>query len=103
MIKVSVFYPHTSGGRFDIRYYCEKHMPLVIRLVGAACKGMNVEQGIAGSTPGAPPTYLAMGHLLFESVEAFEGAFGSHAQEIMSDIPNYTNSQPVIQISEVKL
>jgi hypothetical protein len=26
---------------------------------------------------------------------------GKHAQEIMGDIPNYTDLQPVIQISEV--
>ena len=26
-----------------------------------------------------------------------------HAQAILADIPNYTNSQPTIQISEVKL
>ena len=103
MIKVSVFYPNNAGSRFDIGYYCAKHMPLVKKLVGAACKGMAVEHGIAGGTPGAPPTYLAMGHLLFESVEAFQSAFGVHAQEIMADIPNYTNIQPMIQISEVKM
>jgi hypothetical protein len=26
-----------------------------------------------------------------------------HAAEIKSDIPNYTNTQPTIQVSEVKL
>jgi uncharacterized protein (TIGR02118 family) len=44
-----------------------------------------------------------MGHLLFQSVEEFQKAFGLHAQTIMSDVPNYTNTQPIIQISEVKL
>ncbi len=32
---------------------------------------------------------------------AFQGGFGPHAQEIMADIPNYTDLSPVIQISEV--
>jgi uncharacterized protein (TIGR02118 family) len=45
----------------------------------------------------------ALGHLLFDSVEAFQAGFGPHAQEIMADIPNYTNVEPAIQISEVKL
>jgi uncharacterized protein (TIGR02118 family) len=34
-------------------------------------------------------------------VEAFQAGFGPHAQEIMADIPNYTDLTPVIQISEV--
>jgi uncharacterized protein (TIGR02118 family) len=40
-------------------------------------------------------------HLLFDSLEAFQGAFGPHAEAIMGDIPNYTDLEPVIQISEV--
>jgi len=44
-----------------------------------------------------------MGHLLFDSVEAFQTSFGPHAQAIMEDIPNYTNSGPIVEISEVKL
>ncbi|NIO39306.1 MAG: EthD family reductase, partial [Burkholderiales bacterium] len=69
---------------------------------GAACKNTQVEQGLAGGEPGAPATYVAMGHLYFDSVEAFQGAFGPHAPDILADIPNYTDTQPVIQISEVK-
>ena len=44
-----------------------------------------------------------MGHLLFDSVEAFQASFGPHAQEIMADIPKYTNTEPTLQISEMKL
>ena len=64
---------------------------------------MAVEQGLAGGAPGAPATYIAMGHLYFDSLEAFQQSFGPHAAVIMADIPNYTDTQPVIQISEVKL
>jgi uncharacterized protein (TIGR02118 family) len=42
-------------------------------------------------------------HLYFDSVESFQTAFGPHAGAIMGDIPNYTNVQPTIQVSEVKL
>jgi hypothetical protein len=44
-----------------------------------------------------------MGHLYFDSTDAFQTAFAPHAQAIMADIPNYTNTQPTIQISEVKM
>jgi uncharacterized protein (TIGR02118 family) len=103
MIKVSVFYPAGESKKFDMDYYCKSHMPMVQQKLGAACKSMAVEQGLGGGAPGAPPTYAAMGHLYFDSVAAFEAAFASHAATIMADIPNYTDIQPVIQISEVKM
>lgn len=103
MIRVSVFYPHREGGKFDISYYCHKHIPLVQKLLGAALKGAAVDQGITGLPPGTPAPYAAMGHLLFESAESFQKAFEVHAATIMADIPNYTNLQPLIQLSEVKL
>jgi uncharacterized protein (TIGR02118 family) len=103
MIKVSVFYPYSAGAAFDMNYYVTKHMPMVRQKLGAACKGMAVEQGVAGGAPGAPPTYVAMGHLLFDSADAFQKAFAPHAGEIMADIANYTKIEPVIQVSDVKL
>jgi uncharacterized protein (TIGR02118 family) len=103
VIKVSVLYPNTAGCKFDMGYYLEKHMPMVQQKLGSACKRMAVEQGIAGGGPGAPATYVAMGHLYFDTTDAFQAAFAPHAQAILADIPNYTNTQPTIQISEVKL
>ena len=103
MIKVSVLYPASAGTKFDMTYYLNSHIPMVRQKLGAAVKGASVEQGLAGVQPGSPPAYLAMGHLLFDSVEAFQESFGPHAQAILGDIPNYTNTQPTIQISEVKL
>ena len=103
MIKVSVFYPNTAGCNFDMGYYLNRHMPMVQQKLGPACKQIAVEEGIAGGAPGAPATYVAMGHLYFELVDAFQAAFTPHAQVILADIPNYTNTQPTIQISDVKL
>jgi len=103
MIKVTVVYPNSPASHFDIRYYCDTHIPMVARLLGPALKGVAVEHGIAGAAPGSAAPFLAIGQLQFDSVEAFQSAFGPHSQEIMSDVPNYTNIQPVIQVSEVKL
>jgi uncharacterized protein (TIGR02118 family) len=103
MIKVSVLYPGGAGSTFNMRYYLDRHIPMVRAKLGAACKSAAVEQGLGGATPGSPPAFSAMGHLYFESVEAFQAAFGPHAGAIMGDIPNYTNVQPTIQVSEVKL
>jgi uncharacterized protein (TIGR02118 family) len=103
MIKVSVLYPNKPGAKFDMAYYCAKHMPMVQQKLGAACKSVAVEQGIAGAMPGAPPAFIAMGHLYCDSAEAFQAAFVPHAQEIMADIRNYTDIEPTIQISDVKV
>jgi uncharacterized protein (TIGR02118 family) len=103
MIKVSVFYPNNEGSKFDMNYYCNSHIPMVRQKLGAACKGAAVEQGITGATPGSRPGFIAMGHIYFDSVEAFQTAFGPHAEAIMADIPNYTDIQPTLQISEVKI
>ena len=103
MIKVSVFYPNSKGSRFDMAYYISKHMPMVQTKVGKACRRIEVDQGIVGGTPGSAPAYSAIGHLFFDSVEAFQTAFTPHANAILADIPNYTNTQPTIQISEIMM
>lgn len=103
MVKVSVMYPNSAGGTFDMGYYLNSHITMVREKLGGALKGAAVEHGLSGAQPGSPPTYLVMAHLLFESVEAFQQAFGPHAQAILGDVPNYTNTQPTIQISEVKM
>ena len=100
MIKVSVFYPNEEGKKFDMSYYCNKHIPMCQEKLG--CKQVAVEQGLAGPAPGTRALFIAMGHLYFDSLEAFQKAFAPHAAAIMADIPNYTNIQPTIQISEVK-
>ena len=101
MIKVSVMYPNTPGARFDHEYYRTKHMPMVKSRMGESLKSYTVDKGLAGGAPGAPATYIAMGHLFCDSDRGFQKGFGPHAKEILGDIPNYTDQTPVIQISEV--
>lgn len=101
MIKVSVMYPNNDGSTFNMKYYCETHIPMVRRNLGAALRDVIVEKGIGGEEPGSPAPYLALAHLLFDSLEAFQSSFAPHAREFEDDIPNYTNTQPIIQISEV--
>lgn len=102
MVKVSVLYPNAAGTKFDMAYYLNRHIPMVQRLLGSSLKGVTVEHGISGEEPGSPAPYIATGHLLFDSVQAFQASFTPHAQEIMQDIPKYTNSEPLVQIGEVK-
>ena len=102
MIKVSVMYPAGEGANFDLDYYCNTHVPLVGRLLGDAVKDIAIDSGIAGGAPGQAAPFVAIGHLVFDSVETFQGSFGPNADQILSDLPNFTNIQPQIQISEIK-
>ena len=44
-----------------------------------------------------------MGHLCLASMEAFLAVFLANATTLAEDIANYTNVQPTMQISEVKI
>ena len=101
MIKVAVFYPQSK--KFDWDYYLHKHTPMLKQRMGAAMKKVEIERGIAGGAPGTAATYQTVCTLHFDSVEAFQAAMAPHAAEIMGDIANYTDAQPVIQIGEVKM
>ena len=76
-------------------------MPLLKSRMGDSSKSYTVDRGLAGGAPDAPAIYVGMCHIFCDSVESFQAGFGPHAQEIMADIPNYTDQAPVIQTSEV--
>jgi uncharacterized protein (TIGR02118 family) len=101
MIKVSVLYPNTPGARFDHEYYRDKHMPMVKAKMGDHCKYYTVDKGLGGGAPGSPATYIGMCHIFCDSIESFQAGMGPHMKEIMSDVANYTDQTPVMQISEV--
>ena len=100
MIKLNVLYPHAEGARFDHAYYREKHMPMVASRLGEACRSYTIDKGVAGGAPNAPAPFLAACSIYCESLEALQRALAPHAGEIMADVPNYTDAQPVIWISE---
>lgn len=100
MIKVSILYPYRENVRFDVEYYCTRHMPLAAKHFGSALKGWSVDRGLSGGEPSSAPGFVAAGHFLFDSVEAFKQVFEPVAAELVADIPNYTDSVPQILISE---
>lgn len=103
MIKVSVFYPNTEGSRFDVDYYVNTHVDLAKKLLAPALKNFAVDIGINDGRPDSEPPYHAVGHLTFESLDAFYEAFIPVMTDLQGDIPNYTNVTAVTQISEVKI
>jgi uncharacterized protein (TIGR02118 family) len=101
MIKVTILYPNAEGKTFDMDYYSTKHMPLAASLFGNSLKAMSIDKGLAGRTPDAPVPYLAIGYFYFETMSSFKDAMGPNSEKLRADVPNYTNIQPILQVSEV--
>jgi uncharacterized protein (TIGR02118 family) len=101
MIRVTVLYANDPNKRFDMDYYRNKHMKLVGEKLGASLLRAEVDKGLGSAPPGTPAPFVAVGHLYFNSLDDFQKAFMAGAAEIMADVPNYTDIQPQIQISEV--
>ena len=102
MIKVSVLYPNNEGSKFDMSYYCNSHMPMIQEKLGECVKASPSSKGIrrdAGITAGL----RCDGPSLFRLGGRIPIRFRPHANAIMADIPKYTDIQPIIQISEVKI
>lgn len=101
MIKVSVMYPHSPGTRFDHDYYRDEHLPLIKRSMGAGLRYYAIDRELASPAPGTSPPYVAMCHLLCDSLETYKSSMGPHAREIEADIRNFTDRTPITQISQV--
>ena len=101
MTKVSVMYPNGEGKEFNMDYYMNTHIPLVGKLLGDSLKSASVEKGIAGGEPGSKAPYVCIGIMYFDSPSDFGKSFGPNADQILGDLPNFTNIEPIVQISEV--
>ena len=102
MIKVTVLYPNEQGKTFDFDYMVNTHTPMVQRLLGpiGMVKG-ELEKGVSDADPNAPPPYIAVYNLYFNTTDEVHEGFKAHGREIMGDIKNYTEIQPQFQISEL--
>jgi uncharacterized protein (TIGR02118 family) len=100
MVIVSVMYPKTSESHFDMNYYLEKHTPLVeARLKTLGMESIHLMRG-TGALGGGPPNFEVIAQLRFSSVRHLQDALARHGEEIIGDIANFTNVQPLMQINE---
>ena len=101
MASLSVVYPRSAGSTFDYDYYRSKHLPLVgKRWAGAGLVGGEALLGSA-APDGAEAPYFAIGIIHFDTSESLQAALnGEHAGEVIGDITNFTDVQPIIQINE---
>ena len=101
MIRVTVSYPNEPGKKFDWDYCLNTHLPLVHEhLDSRGMTKVEVDKGISGPDPSAPPSFIAVAYLTFNTVDEVHEAFKAVGRPVMGDIPNYTDIKPTIDISE---
>jgi uncharacterized protein (TIGR02118 family) len=102
MFKVTILYPNGEGKTFDMDYYEHKHMPMVAGFLGENLKFYEIDKGIGGRTPSDKAPYLAVGYFYIKDVAEYNKAIAQNRDAVINDFKNYTNIQPVVQISEVR-
>ena len=102
MFKVAILYPNGDDKTFDMDYYEKKHMPMVAGFLGKNLKFYEIDKGISGRTPNDKPPFAAIGYFYIHDVAEYNKAIAQNRDAVVNDFKNYTNIQPVVQISEVK-
>jgi uncharacterized protein (TIGR02118 family) len=101
MYKVSVMYPNKEGARFDLEYYRTTHMQLVQTcLQPFGLVRTEVENGISGGGD-QPAPYICIGSLFFDSMDGYDRGIAATGKELRGDIPNFTDIEPVRQVSQI--
>ena len=98
-LSLQVLYPITENTNFDYEYYFNKHLPIVGDTMGEHIQSTLVTKGIAGG-PDVPAAFYAIATIVFEDQSALDAAM-SKANTAINDIPNFTNTEPIMLIGEV--
>lgn len=100
--KVSVLYPGGEGKTFDMKYYEEKHMPMVASYLGGNLLSYEIDKAVSGRTATDQAPFMAIGSFHVKDIDAYHNAIAEHINEIVADFQKYTNVQPVVQISKIQ-
>jgi uncharacterized protein (TIGR02118 family) len=94
-------YPYGENKKFDIDYWIEKHRPMVLeKLEPHGLVKLELDKGITAGLEGGLPIYLYIGYLYFNSMEDHQKCL-PYALELFSDLPNFTDIEPITQVSEI--
>jgi uncharacterized protein (TIGR02118 family) len=102
MVSIAVLYPNLSGRRFDHEYYNQRHMPFLMKLLrSSGLIRYEIDKGLAGVAPGSSAPYTCIARLYFNTMDDYQKAFSIHGTELLKDVPNYTDIEPLMQISQM--
>lgn len=102
MFRVVILYPRTPDSQFDMNYYLNHHMPLVREIFqNTSLVKIEVDQGLTNAFPDQPLPFESISYFHFEKIEDFQSRMMVRGGEIVGDMANYTNVQPIIQIDQL--
>ncbi len=100
MAVFTVLYPARDGAKFDHAYYDATHIPLVREAF--APTGLTDVQVLKGLSAGdgGPAPFIVIVNLTFRDAAAVQASLGGpRAPEVLADVANFTDIQPVVQVS----
>lgn len=97
---LTILYQNGEDVTFDFDYYRDHHLTTIMKLYGDSIKRFELRKPVAAE--GMPPSaYVAVVNFWVNDLAAFEEAGAKHSQTLIDDIPNFTNSQAIIQNDDV--
>ena len=96
MVRLAIVYPNGDGKRFDLTYYCERHMAGAHRLLQSyGLVRVEVDR------PLQPGPIACIGYFYFESPDGLQRGMDACGPELIADVPNYTDIAPQLYTGEV--
>lgn len=99
---VSIMYPAGKDKTFNMDYYEKNHMPMMAGFIGKNLKYYQIDKGISGRAATDEAPYVAMCHFYVYDIAEYNKSVGQNIEAVRADIKNYTNIQPVVQVSKVQ-
>ncbi len=98
---ITVLYKNGDNVKFDFDYYKKNHMTMIMKLYGKAIRKFELRKGISGQDNSSKPPYVAVVNIWIADQAAFDAAGAKYSAKLVADVPNFTNTQAVVQNDEV--
>ncbi len=89
MFVVHFLYPSIDGSTFDMDYYVNAHMPLLVQALGSSCIAWGCDEVL-------DEQYHAVAWIHASSREDFDSVMKEHGATIRADVANYTAVRPLV-------
>jgi uncharacterized protein (TIGR02118 family) len=92
---LTILYRNGEGVRWDVDYYRKAHMPLIMRLYGAAAiSRFELRKGDSGQAPGTKPGFIGTVNIYINDQAAFDAAGKQHGPALIADVPHFSSVMP---------
>lgn len=94
---VTLLYRNKEDARFDWDYYLKVHIPMGIKIFGDRYE---IRRGLSAADGSAAP-FVCVVRLWIDSKEQFLSLISQRGADLLADMANYTNIEPIVQFDEV--